>query len=63
MQQRLTSLLEYVLREADRRGDQILVRQYAQLLGKRIQTGSWAHFLNLLRSLKQVFREDHLNKD
>ena len=56
VQQRLTSLLEYVIREADRRGDQILVRQYAQLLGKRIQTGSWAHFLNLLRSLKQVFR-------
>jgi glycosyltransferase involved in cell wall biosynthesis len=33
VQQRLTSFLEYVLREAHRRGDQILVRQYAQLLG------------------------------
>jgi glycosyltransferase involved in cell wall biosynthesis len=32
VQQRLTSLLEYVLREARRRGDQILIRQYAQLL-------------------------------
>ena len=32
VQQRLTSLLEYVLREAHRRGDQILIRQYAQLL-------------------------------
>jgi hypothetical protein len=63
LQQRLASLLEYVLREANRRGDQILVRQYAQLLGKRIQTGSWRHFLNLLRSLKQVFREYYLNKD
>ena len=63
VQQRLTSLLEYVLREAHRRGDQALVHQYAQLLGKRIQTGSWAHFLNLLRSLKQVFREYYPNKD
>ena len=33
VQQRLTSFLEYVLREGHRRGDQILVRQYAQLLG------------------------------
>ena len=33
VQQRLTSFLEYVVREAHRRGDQILVRQYAQLLG------------------------------
>ena len=32
VQQRLISLLEYVLREARRRGDQILIRQYAQLL-------------------------------
>jgi glycosyltransferase involved in cell wall biosynthesis len=63
IQQRLVGLLEYVFREANRRGDQILVRQYAQLLGKRIQTGGWAHFLNLLRSLKQVFREYYLNKD
>ena len=63
VQQRLTSLLEYVIREAHRRGDQILVRQYAQLLGKRTRTGSWARFLNLLRSLKQVFREYYLNKD
>ena len=62
VQQRLTSLLEYVFREADRRGDQILVRQYAQLLGKRTQTGSWAHFRNLLASLKQAFREHFLNK-
>jgi glycosyltransferase involved in cell wall biosynthesis len=63
VQQRLTSLLEYVFQEAHRRGDQTLVRQYAQLLGKRIQTGSWTHFLNLLRSLKQVFREHYLDKD
>jgi len=63
VQQRLTSLLEYVFREANRRGDQILVRQYAQLLGKRIQTGGWTRFLNLLRSLKQVFRHYYLNKD
>jgi hypothetical protein len=63
VQQRLSSLLEYVIREANRRGDQILVRQYAQLLGKRIQTGSWVHFLNLLRSLKQDFRKYYLNKD
>ena len=63
VQQRLTSLLEYVYREADRRGDQILVRQYAQLLGKRIQTGSWARLLNLLRALKQALREYYLNKD
>ena len=63
VQQRLTSLLEGIIREADRRGDQILARQYAQLLGKRLQTGGWTHFLNLLRSLKQVFRAYYLNKD
>ena len=63
VQQRLCSLLQYVIREANRRGDQKLVRQYAQLLGKRTRTGSWAHFLNLLRSVKQVFREYYLNKD
>ncbi len=62
VQQRLTCLLEYVFREAHRRGDQILVRQYAQLLGKRTQTDSWAHFRNLLASLKQAFREYFLNK-
>ena len=63
VQQRLTGLLEHVIREANRLGDQILVRQYAQLLGKRTRTGSWARFLNLLGSLKQVFREYYLNKD
>jgi glycosyltransferase involved in cell wall biosynthesis len=63
VQQRLTCLLEHVIREANRRGDQILVRQYAQLAGRRIQTDSWTHFLNLLRSLKQAFREYYLNKD
>jgi len=63
VQQRLTSLLEYVIQEGHRRGDQILVRQYAQLLGKGTRTGSWARFLNLLRSLKQIFREYYLNKD
>ena len=63
VQQRLTSLVEHVIREANRRGDQILVRQYAQLLGKRIQTGSWARLLNLLRALKQALREYYLNKD
>jgi glycosyltransferase involved in cell wall biosynthesis len=63
VQQRLTSLLEYIIREAHRRGDQILVRQYAQLAVRRIQTGGWTHFLNLLRSLKQAFREYYLNKD
>ncbi len=62
VQQRLTGLLEYVFREAYRRGDQILGRQYAQLLGKRTQTGSWAHFRKLLASLKQAFREHFLNK-
>ena len=62
VQQRLTCLLEHVIREAKRRGDQTLVRQYAQLAGRRIQTDSWTHFLNLLRSLKQVFREYYLNK-
>jgi hypothetical protein len=63
LQHRLRGLLEHVIREARRRGDQILVRQYAQLLGKRTQTDSWTHFLNLLRSLKQVFREYYPNKD
>jgi len=63
VQQRLTCLLEHVIREANRRGDQILVRQYAQLAGRRIQTDSWTHFLNLLRSLKQAFREYYLSKD
>ena len=63
VQQRLTGFLEGIFREAHQRGDQILVRQYAQLLGRRIQTGSWAHFLNLLRSLKQVFRHYYPNKD
>jgi len=62
VQQRLTCLLEHVIREANRRGDQTLVRQYSQLAGRRIQTDSWTHFLNLLRSLKQVFREYYLNK-
>jgi glycosyltransferase involved in cell wall biosynthesis len=62
VQQRLTSLLEYVSREAGRRGDQMLILQYAQVLEKRTQTGSWTHFLNLLRSLKQVFREYYLNR-
>jgi glycosyltransferase involved in cell wall biosynthesis len=63
LQQRLTSLLEHVIREANRRGDQILLRQYAQLAGRRIQMDGWTHFLNLLRSLKQVFREYYLNND
>jgi glycosyltransferase involved in cell wall biosynthesis len=62
LQHRLTDLLEHVIREAWRRGDQILVRQYTQLLGKRTQTDSWTHFLNLLRSVKQAFREHFLNK-
>jgi GT2 family glycosyltransferase len=61
VQQRLTCLLEHVIREANRRGDQILVRQYAQLAGRRTQTDSWTHFLNLVRSLKQTFREYYLN--
>jgi hypothetical protein len=61
LQQRLSDLLGHVCREAHRRGDQILVRQYAQLLGKRTQTSSWAHFRNLLASLKQAFREYFLN--
>jgi glycosyltransferase involved in cell wall biosynthesis len=63
VQQRLTSLLEHVIREAHRRGDQELVRQYAQLAGSRIQTNGWTHFLNLLRSLKRAFRQDYPNKD
>jgi Glycosyl transferase family 2 len=62
-QQRLTGLLQHVIREANRRGDQMLVRQYAPLLWKQIRTGGWAHFLNLLRSLKQVFREYYPSKD
>lgn len=62
VQQRLTDLLEHVIREAGRRGDQILVRQYAQLLGKRTETDSWTHFRNLLRSLKQAFREYFLKR-
>ena len=62
VQQRLTCLLEHVIREANRRGDQTLVRQYSQLAGRRIQTDSWTHFLNLLRSLRQVFREYYPNK-
>jgi glycosyltransferase involved in cell wall biosynthesis len=41
LQQRLTSLLEYVLREAHRRDDQILIRRYTQLLktGQRRDVG------------------------
>jgi GT2 family glycosyltransferase len=62
VQQRLTGLLEHVFREAHRRGDQILASQYAQLLGKRPQTDSWTRFLNLLRSIKQAFREYFLTK-
>jgi glycosyltransferase involved in cell wall biosynthesis len=62
VQQRLTSLLEYVFREAHRRGDQILAGQYAHLLAKRPQTDSWTRFRNLLASLKQAFREYFLNK-
>ena len=47
LQERLTSLLEYVLREAHRRGDQILVGQYAQLLrtGRRRDVGVARSFL------------------
>jgi hypothetical protein len=62
VQQRLTRLLEHVIREAKRRGDQTLVRQYTQLAGRRTQTDSWTHFLNLLRSLKEVFRKYYPNR-
>jgi hypothetical protein len=62
MRQRITSLLEYVLQEAHRRGDQILVHQYAQLLAKRTAANTRKPFLSLLVSLKRPFREYLMNK-
>jgi hypothetical protein len=62
VQQRLTSLLEYVIREANRRGDQILVRQYAHLLGKRTAANTPKPLLSLLVSLKRAFRECLMKK-
>ena len=63
VRQRLAGLLEHVFREARRRGDQKLVRQSAQLLGKPTQTESWAHFRNLVASVKQRLREYFLNRN
>jgi hypothetical protein len=63
LQQRLNDLLRHVCREAHRVGDQVLLRQYAQLLGERTRTDGWTRFLNLLRSVKQAFREYVLNKE
>jgi hypothetical protein len=62
VQERLSDLLGHVCREAHRRGDQTLLRQYAQLLGKPTQTGNWARLRNLLASLKQAFRGYFLNR-
>ncbi len=62
VQQRLTSLLEYVIQQARWRGDQILVRQYAQLLRKRTAANTRQPLLTLLGSLKRAFREYLMNK-
>ena len=62
VQQRLISLLEYIFREASRRGDETLARQYAQLLGKRATGSNWARCFDLLPSLKSAFRKRLQNK-
>ena len=62
VQQRLTSLLEYIIREAHRRGDQILVRRYAQLLEKRTAANTRKPFSSLLGSLKRALRECLMKK-
>ena len=62
VQQRLTGFLEYIFREAHRREDQVLIDQYGQLFRKPNQTDSWTRFLNLLRSVRQSFREYFVNK-
>jgi hypothetical protein len=63
VQQRLTSLLEYIIREAHRRGDQILVRQYTQLLEKRTAANTRKPFSSLLGSLKRALRECLMKKN
>ena len=62
VQQRLTSFLEYIFREACRRHDETLIRQYATLLAKRTKTGNRKPFVNLLVSLKRAFRDYLTNK-
>jgi glycosyltransferase involved in cell wall biosynthesis len=62
VQQRLTSFLEYIFREACRRHDETLIRQYATLLAKRTKASKRKPFVNLLVSLKRAFREYLMNK-
>jgi glycosyltransferase involved in cell wall biosynthesis len=62
VRQRVDSSVEYVYREACRRGDQMLVRQYAQLLRHPPQPGNRTQFMNLLASLKRAVRGFFLNK-
>jgi len=62
VQQRLTSFLEYIFREACRRHDETLIRQYATLLATRTKTSNRKPLVNLLVSLKRVFRDYLTNK-
>jgi hypothetical protein len=49
VQQRLTDILEYVVRECDWRGDKILVSKNAQKFIKKIKTKGCTRFLNQLK--------------
>jgi len=61
-QQRSTNILEYIFREACRRDDETLIRQYATLLAKPTAANTRKPFLSLLVSLKRAFREYLMNR-
>jgi hypothetical protein len=62
MQQRLSGLLDYIVRESERRGEHELARQYRLLLKKPAEEDKRPRYLNFLSSLKrdlsQLFRSN-----